>query len=229
MCGRYTLATYQEQLAEEFELVETKLLQPRFNIAPTQEAPVVRVLDDKSRRQLDYLYWGLIPHWAKERSIGHRMINARSEEAATKPSFRTPLRKQRCLVPCTGFYEWKQLDRGTGRGRRKQPYFIRRRDERVFAFAGLWEQWQGPDGARIGSYTILTTEPNELIRPLHNRMPVIICPDDYELWLNPEFQDVDRLKPLLRPCPTDELVAYVVSTQVNNPAQDDPSCIKAIV
>ena len=228
MCGRYTLTAIQEALAEEFDLIETEPLPPRFNIAPTQMVPVVRALGEQQGRQLDLLRWGLIPHWAKDPSIGNRMINARSEEADKKPSFRTPMRKRRCLVPCTGFYEWKQPDRGTGRRPNKQPYLIRRRDQRVFAFAGLWEHWQAPDAASIDSYTILTTAPNELVRPLHNRMPVIVSPDDYELWLDPEIQDVDRLKPLFGRCSADEFVAYAVGTRVNSPSHDDPSCIEAI-
>lgn len=228
MCGRYTLAATQEQLTEEFDLVEAEPLRPRFNIAPTQMVPVVRVLDDKNKRQLDLLRWGLVPRWAKDPSIGNRMINARSEQAAVKPAFRTPLRRQRCLVPCTGFYEWKQLETGTGSKRRKQPYFIRRRDERVFAFAGLWEHWQGPTEQAIDSFTILTTKPNGLIHPLHDCMPVIISPDDYELWLDPNVQDVERLQPFLRPLPSEELTAHAVSPRVNSPAHDDPACIEAV-
>lgn len=226
MCGRYTLATVQEQLVEEFDLFETELIEPRFNIAPTQSAPVVRMIESGSKRQLDSFRWGLIPHWAKDPSIGSRMINARSEGVEAKPAFRTPLRRQRCLVPCTGFYEWKKLEGGTRSRPRKQPYYIRRLDERVFAFAGLWDRWRAPGGETIESYAILTTEPNERVRPLHNRMPVIVAPGDYELWLDPTVQGVDPLKRLFQPYPSDELVAYAVGTQVNNPARDDASCIQ---
>ena len=227
MCGRYALATFREQLAEKFDLRETALIEPRFNIAPTQAVPVVRVIGSSSQRQLDSLRWGLIPHWAKDPSIGNRMINARSEGAETKPAFRTPLRRQRCLVPCTGFYEWKKLEGGTRSRPKKQPYYIRRRDERVFAFAGLWDRWRSSGGETIESFAILTTEPNECLRPLHNRMPVIIGPSDYELWLDGTVQDVAPLKQLFRPYASDELVAYAVGTQVNNPANDHPSCIEA--
>jgi putative SOS response-associated peptidase YedK len=230
MCGRYTLTVLQQQLADEFELYELEAFEPRYNIAPTQEAPIVRVAEHHKNRELVIHKWGLIPHWAKDPSIGNRMINARAETAAEKPAFRTALRRQRCLVPCSGFYEWKALDEASGRGQgsKKQPYYIRRGDERIFAFAGLWDRWRSPDGEEIGSFTILTTEPNELMRDLHNRMPVIIAREYYALWLDGATQDPAQLAPLLRPCPADELVAYPVSTRVNNPKFEDPSCIQAV-
>lgn len=227
MCGRYTLVTGWDQLAEEFDLVHVEELRPRFNIAPTQVVPVVRVHSERGVRRLDALRWGLIPFWAKDSGIGSRMINARSEEAADKPSFRTPLRQRRCLVPCSGFYEWKALDTDASRTKsRKQPYYIRRRDERVFAFAGLWDRWRGSDGAAIESFSILTTEPNELIRPFHNRMPVILGREDYDLWLDPDVQNVGRLQRLFRPFPLDELTVFPVGTRVNSPSNDDPSCVQ---
>lgn len=228
MCGRYTLVTFREQLAEEFELYEVELMRPRYNIAPTQTLPVIRVLSNDERRQLNELRWGLVPKWAKDPSIGSRMINARSEEAATKPSFRVPLRRQRCLVPSTGFFEWKLVGDEGSRRPKKQPYYIHRRDERVFAFAGLWDRWQGSDGCIVESYAILTTEPNELMRPLHKRMPVIVRPDDYALWLDPKMQDADRLRHLFSPFPSAELVACPVGTRVNSPAHDDTTCIQGI-
>lgn len=230
MCGRYTLTVLPQQLAEEFELEDLEPLQPRYNIAPTQEAPVVRFAEDCGKRALDLFKWGLIPRWAKDPAIGSRMINARAETAAEKASFRVALRRQRCLVPCTGFYEWKAMDEATGRGKkpRKQPYYIRRCDERVFALAGLWDCWRSPEGEEIGSYTILTTEPNELMRGLHNRMPVILPREGYALWLDSRMQDVDRLTAFLKPCPSDDLMAYPVATRVNNPAFDAPSCIQAV-
>ena len=163
MCGRYTLTASEEQLNEEFNaIVGDELRRARFNIAPTQNVPVVRVMGND--RRLDALRWGLVPHWAKDIKVGSRMINARSEEAASKPAFRSRLRKQRCLVPCTGFFEWKVIADETSRQPRKQPYYIRRRDERVFALAGMWERWQDSAGATVESYTILTTSPNDLLR-----------------------------------------------------------------
>jgi putative SOS response-associated peptidase YedK len=228
MCGRYTLTTTAEELIEEFDLLDAERIQPRFNIAPTQSAPVVRATASGDSRQLDSLRWGFIPHWAKDPSIGSRMINARSEEAHAKPSFRTSLRRQRCLAPCTGFYEWKKLEGGTRSRPRKQPYYIHGRDGRVFALAGIWDRWRSPGGETIESYAILTTEPNECLRPLHNRMPVIVDPSDYGLWLDPAVQDADSLKRLFQPYPDDALEAYAVGTQVNSPAFDDPACIEAI-
>jgi len=154
------------------------------------------------------------------------MINARSEGAESKPSFRKPLRQRRCLVPCTGFYEWKKIEGGTKSRPKKQPHYIRMQDERVFALAGLWDRWQSPDGETIESYTILTTEPNESIQPLHDRMPVIVDPDDYDLWLDTKTQAVSLLKRLFRPYANDEFAIYAVDTLVNAPANDDPRCIE---
>ncbi len=229
MCGRYTLVTYHDQLVEEFDLLDAPGLPPRFNIAPTQMVPVVRVPAGQAQRQLDMVRWGLIPRWAKDPAVGNRMINARSEEAAVKPAFHSALRWQRCLVPCSGFYEWKALNDKPARGKKKQkqPYYICRRDEGLFAFAGLWERWESPAVGTIESCTILTTEPNELVRPLHDRMPVIVGHADYGLWLDPAVREVEALEPLFRPFPTDDLVIHPVSTRVNNASFDDPSCIEA--
>ncbi len=225
MCGRYTLATSQQQLAEEFEACGIDDFGSRYNIAPTQLAPVVREAAESCVREFAMCKWGLVPHWARDPTIGNRMINARAETAADKPSFRTALRRHRCLVPATGFFEWKVLDRSAKKPV-KQPYCIHRRDGRVFAFAGLWERWRSPDGEGFDSFTILTTEPNELMRELHDRMPVIIGREDYGLWLDSKVQDVERITPLLRPCAAENLTAHAVSTRINNPGNDDPSCIE---
>lgn len=222
MCGRFTLTSSPEVVADLFDLAEPPQLTPRYNIAPTQESPVVRVLKTEGRRELHLLRWGLIPQWARDPSIGNRMINARSESAAAKPAYRDAFRRQRCLVPGDGFFEWKRL------GKRKQPHYIRMRDGQPFAFAGLWARWQGQEGEQIDSYTILTTEPNDLVRPIHDRMPVILARHDYEIWLDPKIQDAEQLKPLLRPSPSDDLIADPVDTLVNNPAFDDPRCIKPL-
>ena len=219
MCGRYTLTATNEELAEVFGLLDVPALGPRYNIAPTQHVPVVRVLERSPQRLLHLLRWGLIPHWAEDPSMGSRMINARCETVDTKPAFREAFRQRRCLPLSDGFFEWKRL------GSRKQPYYIRRGDGQPFAFAGLWERWQGPDDIPVDSYTILTTKPNDLVRPLHDRMPVILCPEDYDLWLDPKEQDAKRLKAFLRPCASAELVADPVGTRVNNPANDDPACV----
>lgn len=221
MCGRFTLITPAETIAEQFQLPEVSSLSPRYNIAPTQPVAAVRRSPGNGGRELTMLHWGLIPFWAKDPKIGARMINARSETAAEKPAFRAAFRRRRCLVPADGFYEWQRLERG------KQPFYIRRRDERPFAIAGLWEHWEGPDGT-VESCTLLTTGPNDLVRPLHNRMPVILHPQDYDLWLAPGVQEPELLQPLLRPYPAEEMLAYPISTWINKPENDAPRCIEPL-
>jgi putative SOS response-associated peptidase YedK len=220
MCGRFTLVTPAKELAEQFRLIEVPSLSPRYNIAPTQPVAAVRQLPGNGARELSLLHWGLVPFWAKEPGIGSRMINARSETAAEKPAFRAAFRRRRCLVLADGFYEWQRLERG------KQPFYVRLRDGKPFAFAGLWEHWKGPDETTIDSCTLLTTEPNDLIRPVHNRMPVILAPEDYDLWLDPGVQEPELLHPLLHAYPSENMHAYPISTWVNNPRNDDPRCIE---
>ncbi|MGC9334980.1 MAG: SOS response-associated peptidase [Anaerolineae bacterium] len=222
MCGRFTLATPDQDLVVQFNLPEIPDLKPRYNIAPTQPVAVVRVSAEGSGRELVMVHWGLIPFWAGDPSIGSRMINARAETAAEKPAFRAAFRRRRCLVPADGFYEW-QKQNGS-----KQPYYIRMADGRPFAFASLWERWKAPDDTIIDSCTLLTTGPNELIRPLHNRMPVILDPWDYALWLDPAVEDVRVLNPLLRPYTPDAMEAYPVSRWVNKPDHEGPACIEPL-
>jgi len=222
MCGRFTLITPAEALAEQFQLFEIPSLAPRYNIAPTQPVAAVRRVPGDGQRELVLLRWGLVPFWAKDPGIGARMINARSETVAEKPAFRAAFRRRRCLVPADGFYEWRRLERG------KQPFYVRLRDERPFAFAGLWEHWEGPDETAIDSCTLLTTEPNDLIRPVHSRMPVILSPKDYDLWLDPGVQKAELLQPLLRPYPSEGMLAYPISTWVNKPKNDSPRCIEPL-
>jgi putative SOS response-associated peptidase YedK len=192
MCGRYTLRTPAREIAEVFDLAEVPELTPRFNIAPTQPVPAVRLAPDGGGRELTSFRWGLIPSWADDPSIGNRMINARAETVAGKPAFRHSVRAKRCLIVSDGFYEWRKLNG------RKQPYYIRMKDDHPFAFAGLWEEW-GRDAGAIRSCTIITTDANELMAPIHDRMPVIVHPSDYGLWLDPAVSDPGRLQPLLRP------------------------------
>ncbi len=218
MCGRFSLGADAATLASRFDLFEAPLWIPRYNIAPTQEVLAVVKPPDAARRQARLLRWGLIPMWAEGPAVGSRMINARAETVATKPAFRWAFRERRCLILADGFYEWQR------QGRRKQPFYICLRDGRPFAFAGLWERWVPPDGQPIDSCTIITTVANELIRPLHVRMPVILAPKDYDLWLDPSVGEIERLQPLLRPYPSDEMTAYPVSTLVNNPANDTSGC-----
>jgi len=223
MCGRYTLSAKGDELGLLFDLQEVPELPLRYNIAPTQEAAVVRVERPGEPRRLGLLRWGLIPYWAEDAKIGNRMINARSEGVAEKPAFRWSFRKQRCLIPTDGFYEWTKVVGG------KQPYLIRRKDGKPFAFAGLWARWQDAEKGPLDSFTILTTEANELIRPLHDRMPVILEPKDFDLWLDPAMEDRDRLQPLLVPADPGAMETFPVSRAVNSPANDAPGCIEPLV
>lgn len=195
-----------------------KNLPPRYNIAPTQDALVIRRHPETGQRSADMLRWGLLPGWAKDASGGARMINARAETVADKPSFRAAFAKRRCLVPADGFYEWQTLPRGA-----RQPWLIARADGDLFSFAGLWEGWRAPDGTIVRSFTIITTEANAGLRPIHERMPVILPPEVYTAWLDPATPADDALA-MLRPAPDDLLTAYRVSTRVNNVRNDDPEC-----
>ena len=222
MCGRFSLGTSPARLAALFQLDEVPPWTPRYNIAPTHEVLVTVKEQPKATRQPRVHRWCLIPPWAEDPRIGSRLINARAETVATKPAFRRAFRERRCLILADGFYEWQR------QGRRKQPYHIRLRDGHPFAFAGLWEHWEGPEGSGIASCTILTTVSNDLIGEIHNRMPVILAPEDYDLWLDPTLQEVDRLQPLLRPYPAEEMTAFPVSPRVNNPANDLSECVEPL-
>src|SRR5438093_9688886 len=195
MCGRYTLKTPVEQLSEKFQFPEIIPLKPRYNIAPSQAVAVVRRVPDDLDRKLAMLRWGLIPAWVKDPAKARQPINAKSETVDKLPTFRVAFRKRRCLIPADGFYEWKQ------EGGRKQPFYIRMKNGEPFAIAGLWEHWEDQDGQVIESCTLLTTEPNELLAQVHNRMPVILDPQDYGQWLDPGLQEAGGVKPLLRPYP----------------------------
>jgi putative SOS response-associated peptidase YedK len=220
MCGRYTLTTSVDVLAEEFEITGPLPEVPaRYNVAPTQEVAAVLVDDDE--RHLEMLKWGLIPSWADDPSMGSRMINARSETAAEKPSFRGAFKKRRCLIVADGFYEWQKVNGG------KQPYYIRMEDGSPFAFAGLWESWD-KYGEEIRSCTILTTEANHLVGEVHHRMPVILPPENYEVWLDPDMREAEPLLDLLRPYPDEEMEAYPVSRFVNSPSNDDERCVESV-
>jgi len=219
MCGRYALILSGRALAEQFDLPSVPTLRPRYNIAPTQSVPIVRA-GSAEPRELREVRWGLIPFWAKDPSIGARMINARSETVAEKPAFRQAIRRRRCLIPASGFYEWSR------QGGDKQPYYIQLSGSRPFAFAGLWEHWSPSEGGPVESCTILTTTPNALVAELHDRMPVILPPDRYDEWLSAAELAEDRLASLLGPYPAEEMTAHPVSRHVNSPAHDDPACIE---
>jgi len=228
MCGRYTIHHGKKEFANRFgvnsdEELVTELIQPRYNIAPSQIVPVIRQID---RRELAGCKWGLIPFWAKDPAIGNKMINAKAETLAEKPSFKHALNRRRCLIPTDGFYEWQKKGKAPS-----QPIYVRRRDRGLFAFAGLWEEWKGPEGTRLQTCTIITVEPNELISQFHHRMAAILHPEEEAAWLDLTNRPADIL-PLLRPYVAESaeaaLEAFPVSRAVNSPAFEDASCIEPI-
>lgn len=217
MCGRYTLRTPVDSLAERFKIQEyPSSLTPNYNTAPTQE--VAAVVEEDDQRKLEMFHWGLIPSWAKDPAIGNKMINARAETVSEKPSFRSAFKKRRCLILADGFYEWQKTDNG------KQPYHIKMQDDSPFAFAGLWEIWK--DEEEIRSCTIITTEANNLMNEIHHRMPVILPPENYEMWLDPDFDEKEALTSLLKPYPANVMEAYPVSRRVNKPSNNEPSVVE---
>lgn len=218
MCGRFQLTPPDDWMAE-FGLDEPPDVMARYNIAPTQPLLAVRQ-DGAGFRRAAVLRWGLVPSWATDPAVGNRLINARAESVSRKPAFRDSFQQRRCLVPATGFYEWKRV------GGVKEPYLVRMRDDRAFAFAGVWDRWQGEEG-RIESCAILTTWPNALVAAIHNRMPVVLPRSAYDLWLDPDVRE-DVLHPLLRPFPADEMEAFPVSTRMNRADVDDPECARPI-
>lgn len=218
MCGRFTLSQPAEAIASTFQSTIPELA-PRYNIAPTQ--PVPTIISAGDRRQFQMLRWGLIPSWAKDPAIGAKLINARAETVAEKPSFRSAFRHRRCLIIADGFYEWQRQEG------KKQPFYFRTSNGQPFAFAGLWEHWQNPDGEAIDSCTIITTEANEILQPIHDRMPVILNSKDYDLWLDTS-QTTSQLIQLLQPFPSTEMTSYPVSTKVNKPTNNTPELINSL-
>jgi len=217
MCGRYVLNATPEQMQLAFNLDAAPRIEPRFNIAPTQPVPIVT---DARPGELTLVQWGLVPSWSKDPTIGGRMFNARAETASEKPSFRSAFKRRRCLVPATGFYEW-QKD-----GKLKKPQYIHLSDQQVFAFAGLWEIWNGPEGEELWSCTILTGEPNEKIKDLHHRMAVILDPEEYDVWLDNDTPK-DVLQDLITtPYPSEKMDYYAVSTEVNSARNEGPDLIE---
>jgi len=222
MCGRFTLTSSQEQIAEVLPgLVFDTPIEPRYNIAPTQTVPAV--LND-GQMQVVGLHWGLIPFWATDPAIGNRMINARAESLAEKPSFRKPLKSQRCIILADGFYEWQKV---AGQ-KNKRPMYVHLRDHKPFGFAGLWDRWKNPQGDTIVSCTIVTTEPNDLLTAVHDRMPVILQSQHIAEWLETGDQSKDIALQCLVPYPSEQMTVYQVSTRVNRPANDDPDCITPV-
>lgn len=222
MCGRYTLVRLNDIL-EKFAWIEhgPPDLVPRYNIAPTQ--PLLAICNDNPR-DFDHLTWGLIPSWAKDVSIGNKMINARAETLVEKPSFARALRRRRCLIIADGFYEWQQIPGE----KRKQPMLIRMKDGKPFAFAGLWDWWHHANGSGVKSCTIITTAPNELMKLIHDRMPAIVPPDRYLDWVEPGEMPADQLLDMLGPYPANDMTAQPVSTLVNSPKNELPGCIEPV-
>jgi putative SOS response-associated peptidase YedK len=225
MCGRFRIAQKKEILEEVFaaeDVADDGDWVPRYNVAPGQEIAIVRQDARSPVRLLSRVRWGLIPSWAKDPAAGFKMINARAETVAEMPSFREPLRFRRCLIPADGFYEWKR------EGKEKLPFCFTLVDESVFAFAGVWDRWKSPQGPMVETCSILTTTPNLLLQDIHNRMPVILERDAYDLWLDPGFTKVEGLQPLLKPYPAEAMRRYRVSQRVNHVINDDPECATAI-
>ena len=222
MCGRFVLMTPGKSLTEHFRLAEEPSLGPRYNIAPTQPVAIIKPKAGTSQRELKIVRWGLIPFWAKDAKMGAGFINARSETAADRPAFRTAFKMRRCIIPADGFYEWKKLEKG------RAPYLVVLSNRLVFAFAGLWETWKSPDGELIESCTILTTDANELIQPIHDRMPTILSPSDYDLWLNPDTKTTESLKHMLKPFPSEEMIMFPVSGKVNKASYDAADCVEPL-
>lgn len=216
MCGRYVLSVDADTLQREFNLDTQPVIEARYNIAPSQPVPAIT---NDAPRSISLLLWGLVPHWAKDPKIGYKMINARSETAAEKPSFRTAFKHRRCLIPATGFYEWKAAEGG------KVPHFIHLPESPVFSFAGLWSVWHSPEGDELYTCTILTTDANEKIAPLHQRMPVILERDDRDIWLAKDT-DPTVLQALMKPYNGDKMDYYPVSKAVNRPANEGPNLIE---
>jgi len=224
MCGRFTLRTPAETMAALFDGLRFPKLVPRYNICPTQNVLCVRQ-NANGQNEAAQLRWGLVPFWAKDIKIGARMINARSETVATKPSFRSAFKSRRCLVLADGFYEWKK------EGSKKQPYYISRVDDQPFCLAGLWESWKDKtidDSETIETCTILTTDANKIMQTLHDRMPVILDRVNFDFWLDKSFSDREQLESLLVPYAPDELQTFAVDPMVNRPVNDTPQCIAPI-
>jgi putative SOS response-associated peptidase YedK len=220
MCGRYTIIASPEAIRVLFRYQEQPNFPPRYNVAPTQPIAIVRLMDGK--RHFALVRWGLLPSWVKDPNAFTLLINARGETAAKKPAFRAAMKRRRCLIPADGFYEWKAA------GTRKQPYFIRAKSGGPFAFAGLWETWTGPNGEELETAAIVTTTANRTLAPIHDRMPVVVPPEAFELWLDCANVDPATASALIVPAPENLLEAYPVTTDVNRTANDNPRLVKPL-
>ncbi|MDQ0175607.1 SOS response-associated peptidase [Bacillus chungangensis] len=224
MCGRFTLTAPIDQIQMRFDIeqfIDEDLYSPNYNVAPSQS--VLAVINDGTNNRLGYLRWGLIPPWANDPKIGYNMINARAETLAEKPSYRHAFKKRRCLILADSFYEWKRHDDNT-----KTPMRIKLKSDDLFAMAGIWETWNSPDGNRINSCTVITTKPNELVKAIHDRMPVILKQKDEQVWLDKSITDTDLLHNLLKPYDANSMEAYEVSSLVNSPKNNSVDLIQKI-
>ncbi|NBC46671.1 MAG: hypothetical protein GVY22_01500 [Gammaproteobacteria bacterium] len=221
MCGRFAQYSDPEVIARHFDLETDLQPEPRYNLAPTQPVLAVRLGED-GQRELTRLRWGLVPFWSDGPDNRYSMINARAETVANKPAYRAAFAKRRCLIPADAFYEWQPGERA------KTPYAIRRKDQQVFAMAGLWEHWEGEEGSVIESCTIIVTEGNALLAPIHDRMPVILDPSDYDTWLGTGSADQGQAQALLKPADPPGWVAYPISRSVNKPSNDSPELLEAV-
>lgn len=222
MCGRFALYSDPFSLSKRFEAEVLPELHPRYNVAPTQTIPIAREVDGKICFAL--ARWGLIPHWAKDMKIGYSTINARAETLASKPAFRNAFKHRRCLIPADGFYEWQTI----AGSKVKQPWFIVLQDHESMAFSGLWEQWRSPEGEELESCSIIVTDANELMLSIHDRMPVILAPEDWNVWLEAEAKDAGCFQGLLKPYSTEDMAAWPVSMMVNSPRNDLAECLEAV-
>ncbi|MEH7492137.1 SOS response-associated peptidase [Neobacillus niacini] len=224
MCGRFTLTASVDQLIDRFDIeffLQEEEYNPSYNVAPSQS--VLAVINDGAHKRMGFLRWGLIPPWAKDMSVGYKMINARAETLIDKPSFRNAYKKKRCLIVADSFYEWKRIDSKT-----KIPMRIKLKSNELFSMAGLWENWKSPDGRSIYSCSVITTSPNELVQDIHDRMPVILKPEDEKYWLDPSITDTTKLHPLLKPLDHALMEAYEVSPLVNSPKNNSIELIQKI-
>jgi len=224
MCGRFTLTATFEEIIDRFDIqsfLEEELYSPSYNIAPSQS--VLAVINDGRVNRMGFLKWGFIPPWAKDLSIGNKMINARAETISEKPSFRNAFKKKRCIVIADSFYEWKRHEDKT-----KTPMRIKLKSNELFAMAGIWEGWKSPDGKTLYTCSVITTVPNDLMKDIHDRMPVILKREDEKIWLDPEISDTTRLKPLLVPFDENEMETYEVSSLVNSPKNNSIELIQKI-
>lgn len=218
MCGRYRLSRRKQIIEEHFDAASDEDWTPRYNIAPTQPVPIIRQHPQQPKRVMSLVRWGLIPSWSTNASGAARMINARSDTAHVLPAFKNALKLRRCLIPADGFYEWQK------RGSSRQPYCFEAKDGELFALAGLWERWKDPNGKWVKSCSILTTAPNAVTSPVHDRMPIILHPESYDLWLDPGMHDIAGVQNLLKPCDAAFLRSYRIGKRVNNVANDDAEC-----